>query len=111
MTPEIFNVVQSTPTPQGHTQRIKRVRSDQKYKHNLTYTEKDSLFTLIAIVLMVMLLIVLQAPLILLNFSLLNSFQNFSQSSLDYTCLTCSILPLEEYSTKGSFSRRTLMLS
>ena len=50
MTQDVFNVVQSTPTPRGHAQRMKHVRSDQKvqkYKHNVTYTKKNSFILLL----------------------------------------------------------------
>ena len=51
----------ATPKESNVFDRIKM------YKYNLTFTKKDSLFTLAAIVFAVMLLIVQQAPLILLD--------------------------------------------
>ena len=94
MTQEIFNVVRSTLTAQGHTYRMKHVlHRIKEYKHNLTYTKKESLFTLTAIVFVVMPLTVLQAPLVLIDSLLLNFLQSLSQLSLDQTCLTCPIIP------------------
>ena len=78
----------------------------KKYKHNLTYAKKESLFTLVAIVFVVMLLTIMLVPLSYLTPSFLNFLQSFSQPSQDYTCLTCLILPPQEHSTKGFFSHR-----
>ena len=58
MSQNIFNVVRSTSTPRGHTQRMKCIRSDQKVQYKLSYTKKDSLFILAIIVFVMMLLIV-----------------------------------------------------
>ena len=62
-----FNVLRSTPTPWGHAQIMNVLDQIKKYKHNLIYTKKNSLFTLATIVFMVMLLTILRAPLVLLD--------------------------------------------
>ena len=79
------------------------------YKYNLTSTKKDSLFTLAAIVFAVMLLIIQQAPLVLLDSLALELPSSFNKPSLDHMCFTCPGFPLEEYSIKGSISNNTLM--
>ena len=46
MKQNIFNVVRSTPTPQGHTQRMKHIRSYQKFQAQLDlYKERLLLYS------------------------------------------------------------------
>ena len=92
---EIFNVVQSTLTLWCHIQRIKRVRSVQKVQTSIDLY-KEKLFTIAAIVFVVMLLNILWALLVLLEFSLLNFLQSLSQPSLKETYFQCPILPPEK---------------
>ena len=104
MTQKIFNVVRFTPTPQGYAQRMKRVRSNKKVQTQLDlckerfplYSCHNCICADVANCFM--------SSLVLLDSSFLNSLQSFCQPSLDQTCFTCPILPLEEYSTKGFFS-------